>query len=201
MRELGIPFREELHPFGAPNSFRTFSPSGMVPCLEDGTTVVWDSLAVVEYLAELFPGVWPASKDARTWARCAVAEMHSGFTALRTFCPMNCALRVRIESSPPALLLDLDRIDELWNIGLSRYGGAFLTGDLFTAVDAFFAPVAFRVQTFEPSLSAASLQYARQLLALTSMQEWYAAALVEPWRDEEHEQEVRQIGTVLADFR
>ena len=114
---------------------------------------------------------------------------------------MNCALRVRIESSSPALLLDLDRIDELWNNGLSRYGGAFLTGDLFTAVDAFFAPVAFRVQTFEPSLSAASLQYARQLLALTSMEEWYAAALVEPWRDEEHEQEVRQIGTVLADFR
>ena len=201
LRELGIPFQEKLHPFGEKNAFRAFSPSGMVPCLTDGHIMVWDSLAIVEYLAEQFPGVWPAEREARAWARSACAEMHSGFIDLRTKCPMNCALRVRPNAIPPELQSDLDRIDELWNDGFSRFGGPYLTGELFTAVDAFFAPVAFRVQTFEPELSDASLQYVQQLLALPSMEEWYSSALHEVWRDEAHEREIRQIGTVLADLR
>ena len=201
MRELGIPFQEELRPFGETNAFRVFSPSGKVPCLMDGNTVVWDSLAIVEYLAEQFPNVWPADRGARVWARSAAAEMHSGFSGLRGICPMNCGLRVRIDPCPPALLNDLDRIDELWNDGFSRFGGAFLTGESFTAVDAFFAPVAFRVQTYAPKLSEISLQYTHKLLSLPSMKEWYDSALGEVWRDEEHEKEVRQAGTVIADFR
>ena len=86
MRELGLPFEEKLTPFAGhdtPDAFRAFSPTGKVPCLVDGPTVVWDSLAITEYLAERFPHVWPAQAEARAWARCAAAEMHSGFPALR----------------------------------------------------------------------------------------------------------------------
>jgi glutathione S-transferase len=201
MRELGMPFEENLVPFGKKNVFRAFSPSGRVPCLDDGSTVIWDSLAIVEYLAERFPGVWPADPIARAWARSAAAEMHSGFADLRHFCPMVCGLRVRIDSWPPAPLDDLARIDELWQDGLSRFGGPFLAGEPFTAADAFFAPVAFRIQTFEPQLSDRALAYANRLLALPAMQEWYTSALSEAWRDEEHEMRVLQAGSLLDDHR
>ncbi len=201
MRELGIPFQENLTPFGDKNAFRAFSPSGMVPCLVDGDNVVWDSLAIAEYLAEQFPGVWPADRDARAWARSAAAEMHSGFANLRHTCTMICGLRVRVASYPPAVLQEFARIDELWQDGLSRFGGPFLAGDAFTAVDAFFAPVAFRIQTYEPQLSERSHEYANQLLSLPAMQEWYVSALGEVWRDDEHERRVREVGTLLADFR
>ena len=92
MRELGIPFREILVPFGGaanPDAFRAFSPTGKVPCLVDGTTTVWDSLAISEYVGERHAGVWPAEALARAWARSAAAEMHSGFQALRGKMPMN----------------------------------------------------------------------------------------------------------------
>ena len=201
MRELDIPFQENLAPFGGETAFETFSPSGKVPCLMDGETVVWDSLAIVEYLAEDFPGVWPVAKQARAWARCAAAEMHSGLTGLRMTCPMNCGVRVRIESSPEALVSDLDRLDALWNDGFSKFGGPFLAGPDFTAVDAFFAPVAFRIQTYDIELSERSLQYVDRLLALPAMQEWYFAALEEVWRDESHDEEILQSGVLLADLR
>ena len=204
MRELGIPFKEKLVPFGGrgdANAFRAFSPTGKVPCLVDGSTVVWDSLAIVEYLAERVPKVWPRDAVARAWARCAAAEMHSGFSNLRGICGMNCGIRVRIDPQPAALLGDLQRIDELWNDGLERLGGPFLAGEAFTAVDAFFAPVAFRVQSYDLPLSARSREYANRLLSLPSMQEWYLAALNETWRDEEHEDEARKAGEWLQDLR
>ena len=98
MRALGIPFDETLVPFlggvGANwDAFRAFSPTGKVPCLRDGDAVVWDSLAIAEYLAERHAGVWPADPRARAWARCAAAEMHSGFPGLRSVCTMNCGVR------------------------------------------------------------------------------------------------------------
>lgn len=204
MRSLGIPFEETLVPFaggGEQVAFRAFSPSGKVPCLVDGDTTVWDSLAIVEYLAELFPGVWPADAQARAWARSAAAEMHSGFPVLRQRCSMNCGLRVRIDPFPPELKRDWARMDALWNDGLGRFGGPFLAGTEVTAVDAFFAPVAFRVQTYSPPLSASAEQYARRLLDLPALREWYASALTEPWRDEDHDREVRACGTVLQDHR
>ncbi|MDI6746268.1 MAG: glutathione S-transferase family protein [Rhodocyclaceae bacterium] len=204
MRQLKIPFEEKLVPFGgkaAPDMFRSFSPSGRVPCLIDGTTVVWDSLAITEYLAEQTPQVWPADVLARAWARCAAAEMHSGFNALRECCTMNCGVRVRLNEHSAGLQHDIARIDELWSEGLARFGGPFLAGSSFTAVDAFFAPVAFRVQTYGLPLSPAAVQYVERLLALEPMQEWYAAALDETWREEDHETEVRQAGTVLEDRR
>jgi glutathione S-transferase len=204
MRELRIPFQEKTVPFGGkgdPNAFRAFSPTGKVPCLVDGSTVVWDSLAIAEFLAERVPQVWPGDSVARAWARCAAAEMHSGFSTLRATCPMSCGIRVRIDPYPSALLREWARIDELWNDGLARFGGPFLASEAFTAVDAFFAPVAFRVQSYDPPLSARSREYVNRLLSLPSMKEWYLAALSETWRDEEHEEEARRAGAWLQDLR
>ncbi len=204
MRELEIPFVERLVCFGdkmEPNTFRSFSPSGKVPCLIDGATTVWDSLAITEYLAEQVPQIWPTDVSARAWARSAVAEMHSEFMALRQCCTMNCGLRVRIDTYSPGLERDLARLNELWLQGFSRFGGPYLAGSSFTAVDAFFAPVAFRIQTYEPVMAHDSLLYAKRLLALPSMQDWYAAALRETWRDEAHEVIARNAGVWLNDYR
>jgi len=204
MRQLNIPFREVLVPFGGaqnPDAFRAFSPTGKVPCLVDGTTTVWDSLAITEYLAERRAGVWPSDPVARAWARSAAAEMHSGFQALRNTCGMNCGFRVRLHSIDAALKRDLDRIEQLWAEGLGRSGGPFLSGTSFCAADAFFAPVAFRIQTYAPPLAAGSQRYATHLLGLPAMQQWYAAALTESWRDPEHEEEVRAVGTWTQDLR
>jgi glutathione S-transferase len=204
MSELGIPFEEKLTPFGQGSNwsaFRHFSPSGRVPCLHDGDAVVWDSLAIAEYLAEDHPAVWPSDRTARAWARCAAAEMHSGFAALRSQCGMVCGIRVRLHETGPALRADIERIGELWLEGLARFGGPFLAGKAFTAVDAFFAPVAFRVQTYGLVLPAPAADYAQRLLAMPSMRRWYAAALQESWRDGEHEQEVMRYGEVVEDLR
>ncbi|HEX5489064.1 MAG TPA: glutathione S-transferase family protein [Rhodanobacteraceae bacterium] len=204
LRERGIPFEEKLVQFETGSSwekFRTFSPSGKVPCLVDGDTVVWDSLAIAEYVAESHPGVWPADAAARAFARSAAAEMHSGFPALREQCTMNCGIRVKLHRIGEALSRDLARVDELWNEGLARFGGPFLAGAEFTAADAFYAPVAFRIQTYSPPLGDRGDDYARRLLALPSMQGWYASALAETWRDAAHEAEVAQWGTLTQDLR
>ena len=204
MRMLEIAFDEELVPFGggpAGVGFHAFSPTGKVPCLVDGDAVVWDSLSIAEYLAERVPAVWPADAVARAWARSASAEMHSGFTTVRNICTMNCGLRIRLSSTPAELLAEWARIDALWSEGLRRFGGSFLAGARFTAVDAFFAPVAFRVQTYTPPLSDAARAYAERLLQLAPMRAWYEAALSEPWRDAAHEDEARHVGTVLTDLR
>ena len=204
LRQLAIPFEEKLTPFAEGSNwaaFRSFSPSGKVPCLHDGDAVVWDSLAIAEYVAERHPLVWPGDAQARAWARSAAAEMHSGFTALRQQCPMHCGFRIRLKEISPALKSDIERIDELWREGLQRFGGPFLAGGQFTAVDAFFAPVAFRVQTYAPPLSAAASAYAQRLLALEAMREWEAAALRETWRDAAHDEETLAAGSLLADHR
>ena len=105
------------------------------------------------------------------------------------------------QSIDAPLLRDLARLEELWADGFGRFGGPFLTGARFCAVDAFFAPVAFRIQTYEPPLNAGARRYAAQLLALPSMKDWYAAALAETWRDEEHEVEARGAGEWREDLR
>jgi glutathione S-transferase len=204
LRELAIPFREILVPFGGsanPDAFRSFSPTGKVPCLVDGPVTVWDSLAITEYVAERHPEVWPADVATRAFARCAAAEMHSGFFGLRNTCTMNCGIRVALHGVDAALARDLARLEALWSDGLERFGGPFLTGARFTAADAFFAPVAFRIQTYDLPLADVARQYAARLRALPSMQAWYAAALAETWRDEEHEAETRAAGHWHRDLR
>lgn len=204
MKERGIAFQERLVPFDAGTSyakFRAFSPTGKVPCLLDGKTVVWDSLAIAEYLGEAHPGLWPTDKAARAWARCAAAEMHSGFGMLRQVCTMNVGLRVRLRERPAALEADIARIGELWNEGLARFGGPCLAGAEFSVVDGFYCPVAFRVRTYGLRLDGAAADYAARLVALGSMREWEAAALAEPWREEAHELEVLAAGEIVADLR
>ena len=204
MQELGIAFTEHLKVFEPGSNwahFRSFSPNGRVPCLHDGKTVVWDSLAITEYLAERHAGVWPASAETRAWARCAAAEMHSGFATLRERCSMSCGVRVSLHERPPSLEADLRRVAELWSEGLQRFGGPFLAGERFGAVDAFFAPVALRIQTYGLELPQPAASYALRLLDLGSMQSWYQAALAETWRDEPHEAQIRGLGKVLADLR
>ena len=203
MRELGIAFDEQIRPFndGPGLTFAGVSPSGRFPCLVDGDTVVWDSLAITEYLAESYPTVWPTYKTARTFARSAAAEMHSGFANLRNICGMNVGLRIELAAIPEALAQDIARIDALWNDGLTRFGGPFLAGDRFTAVDAFFTAVAFRVQTYDLKLSEPATACAKRLLALPSMQDWYAAALKETWRRSAYESEALAAGRIVADYR
>jgi glutathione S-transferase len=204
MRELGIPFEERLlqfEPTLVQKAFRAFSPTAKVPCLIDGDMRVWDSLAITEYLAERRLDVWPARPDARAWARCAAAEMHSGFSAIRNVCSMNCGVRISLNEISETLTMELARIDELWTEGLERFGGPFLAGERFTAADAFFAPVAFRVQTYSLTLSARSAQYVARLLDLRGMRAWYQEALAETFRDLPHDAEIPRYGKLIQDLR
>ena len=137
MREKGIVFEEIITPF-ADNSdvspFKKFSPTGKVPCLDDNGTLVWDSLAICEYLAENEPACWPADRVARAWARCASAEMHSSFQTLRTQCQMNCGVRVTLNQIDDALRADIERVSTLFCDGLQRFGGPYLAGQTYTIV-------------------------------------------------------------------
>ena len=204
MTEFGIPFEEELTPF-IPGSnkepFKQFSPTGTVPCLHDNEIVVWDSLAIIEYLADKHDGIWPEQLKVRTWARCASAEMHSGFTSLRSNCGMSVGVRVELNEISTALQQDIDRIDELWCEGLEQFGGPFLAGKLFTAVDAFFAPVVYRIRTYDLQLSQKSNDYVKKILECAAMQQWEQAALQEPWIDQAHDNEIRSYGDIIRDFR
>jgi glutathione S-transferase len=203
MKHLGIPFEQRKFAFQSPDwqKVREVSPTGRVPTLTDGATVVWDSLAIVEYLAEAHDHVWPNDKIARAWARSAAAEMHSGFSTLRNVCGMTVGVRVVLDEVSADLQHDLNRISALWTEGLKRFGGPFLAGGAFTAVDAFFCPVAFRVQTYGLKLEPEAMIYAERLLALSAMKEWYEAGIAETWRDPSHEDEPLKYGRVVDDVR
>ncbi|USZ48492.1 glutathione S-transferase family protein [Halomonas sp. DN3] len=205
LRQLEIPFELAFHPFDEQGNshadFRRFSPSGRVPCLHHDQRVVWDSLAIIEYLAERHSEIWPEHVDARCWARSACAEMHSGFGALRQQCPMHCALRVRLNEKTPELLDDLHRLDELLEDGLTRFGGPYLCGEQFTAADAFFAPIAFRMRTYDLPMGGPSRDYLERLLALPAMRQWQSEAVCEPFRELPLEAQILASGTVLKDLR
>ena len=201
---LDIPFNEHQHFFTPDNSgFRDFSPTALVPALVDGEVTVWDSLAIAEYVAEAYPKVWPSHKAARAWARCAAAEMHSGFSTLRNQCSMSVGVRIKLFDTPPALIRDLARIDALWTQGLSQFGGQYLADGTFTAVDAFFVPVVFRVQTYGLGfhLSQTARAYVDRMLAEPAVKAWYDAGLAETQRDAPHEAEMATFGEVIADYR
>lgn len=204
MRQLNIAFIEQLVPFsqqGNFEKFRTFSPSGKVPCLVQQDIVVWDSLAICEFLYEHHKDVWPADARARAFARCAAAEMHSGFSILRNICGMSCRHTVKLPKIPAPLQQDIDRLSELFEQGIADFGGPFLAGSHFSAVDAFFAPVAFRMQSYGLVFSDTAHQYLQRLLGLPAMQDWYQQALIEPWLDEAHDEEISRYGQIIADRR
>jgi glutathione S-transferase len=164
-----------------PNPANTaFSPSGLVPCLHDGDVVVWDSYAIADYLAERHPGMWPADPAARAWARSIAAEMHSGFSALCNEMAMCIRERVDVRPWSAALSADVARISRIFDDTRRRFGtgGDFLCGT-FSIADCFYAPVAFRFQTYAVSPAGSAGAYVEALLAHRWLREWEAAALAE----------------------
>jgi glutathione S-transferase len=180
----GAPFREvmvSLRGLAEPNpENRAFSPSARVPCLHDGDTVVWDSLAIAEYLAERHPGMWPLDPVARAFARSASAEMHSGFGHLRNEMSMCIKERVDVRPWSPGLAADIARVTEIWSEARRRFasGGPYLTG-AFGIADAFYAPVAFRFRTYMVAPDGAAGAYLDALTAHPWVKEWETAARAE----------------------
>lgn len=190
MRGLGIPFEEHKlrFDFSEGSPFRTevarINPAGRVPVLllDDGFAV-WDTLAIAEALAERFPGVWPADARARARARSVCAEMHSGFGALRSHCPMNIEASLadvgqRIWAEQEAVRQDLARIERLFADALAGSGGPFLFG-AFGAADAFYAPVAMRLHTYALPVSPTTRAYVDRLSAHPAVAAWISDALAE----------------------
>jgi len=170
MKVYGMPFREQRIALYGPESkgeILKYSPAGKVPCLIDGGIHVWDSLAILEYLAEREPRLWPADRAARARARSISAEMHSGFPSLRQHMSMNIHKRHSCKGRMPEVLAEIARILEIW----SECRGPFLFG-AFGAADAMYAPVVLRFRTYEVELPPACRAYADAVLALPALQEW-----------------------------
>jgi glutathione S-transferase len=185
LRQAGIAFEEEQLTFGTAEfktRVRKYSAAGKVPLLIDGDLVVWDSLAIAEYVAEKFPGkgLWPAPAAARAVARSACAEMHSGFQDLRSRMTMNCQVHLTNVLFDKKVRREVARIVELWQDCRQRFGadGPFLFGR-FGVADAFFAPVTIRFTNYAVELPPVARQYVDTIQALPAMQEWIAAARAE----------------------
>lgn len=203
MKAMNIPFEDRLERFTKPanyDDFRAFSPTGQVPVLLDEGRTIYDSLGITLYLADRHDGVWPTDPDARAWAMCATVEMHSGFSALRNDCTMNVGVRVKPKPMSAALKANVARIRELWEEGLSRFGGPYLAGAQFSAVDAFYAPVAYRARTYGLDVGAGQ-GWVDHIIAHPAMQQWEAEALKETWREVSHEEELSECGKIIADYR
>ncbi len=192
LKRAGVAFTETLIRLRQANSDLTAdaaaaagSPSRLVPALRDGDLVIWDSLAICEYLAERAPSarLWPTDPTKRALGRCAVAEMHSGFQSLRGECPMDLSRRVAMNVSEAAAK-DVRRVVALWTDLLNRSGGPFLLGE-WSIADAFYTPVATRFRTYGLRLddfgdTGAGEAYAMRLLRTPEFLEWEAGALSDP---------------------
>lgn len=189
MKALGIPFEEILIPFGSPlgnpefkQRVAAYTPAGLVPALIDGDVHVWETLAIMEYLAEKFPEkqLWPADAKARAAARAIASEMHAGFSALRGECPMNIRRPIKPRDIPAAAQANVKRIEEIWSGCRAKYGGPFLFGR-FGAADAMYAPVVARLNTYGIKVGGEALGYMEAMMALPAWAEWRAGALKETW--------------------
>lgn len=203
LKALGIGFVDRIEPFTGPDNhadFRAFSPTGQVPVLIDGARVIADSLAITLYLAERHAGVWPADQEARIFAQGAVAEMHGGFGHLRSDCTMNVGVRVAPRPMSEGLRRNVARVREIFEAGPDRFGGPWLAGAEFSAADAFYAPVAFRVRTYGLEVGSGRA-WVERVLAHPAMRQWESEALAEPWREAAHEEELAAAGTITADYR
>lgn len=203
MKALGIPFEDRLEPFTKPDNyddFRQFSPTGQVPLLIDGERRIPDSLGITLYLADRHGGVWPRDEEARIFAQGAVTEMHGGFGHLRNDCTMNIGVRVAPKPMSVGLQRNIARVREIFEDGLSRFGGPWLAGAEFSAADAFFAPVAFRIRTYGLDVGKGQA-WVDHVLAHPAMKKWESAALAETWREVSHEDELAAAGSITADYR
>jgi glutathione S-transferase len=189
----GLPYEEIIVPLDQPETTPTLaklSASGRVPALIDeaaGITVC-DSLAICERLAEAKPDLWPADASARAIARSVSAEMHSGFAALRTHCPMNIRASLPRASFPDDVKADVARIVQIWADCRAKYGagGAFLFGAP-TIADAMFAPVVTRFRTYGITTEGEAVAYAQAIWTWAPMQKWIEAAKAEPWKHSKYD--------------
>jgi glutathione S-transferase len=191
MTVAGIAFEEIVIPLFEPGSakkIRQYTPSGTVPVLIDHGVAVWETLAILEHLAERFPaaGLWPADPAARSHARVVSAEMHAGFAPLRKNCPMNMWLPPKKREQPPEVLGNAARIEAIWQDCRVRFGqnsdagGPFLFGK-FCAADAMYAPVVARFHNYAFDVTADTKTYMDAIRALPAWTQWRSAALQEPW--------------------
>lgn len=192
LKQAGIPFQEVMlrfDAFGADSQFKQrlgpISPSGKVPVLVDDGFAVWDTLAIAEYLAEKFPQhhLWPTAPQARARARSVCAEMHSGFSALRSACGMNVEAALPevgrlIWRDKPAVRADVERLVEMWSALLAEHQGPMLFGD-FSIADAYYAPVCMRLATFQLPVPAHIAAYVERVRTLPGVRAWIDGALVE----------------------
>jgi glutathione S-transferase len=192
MRQFGLPFDEMMVRFdsmAADSEFKrriaAVTPAARVPVLVDGDVKVWDSLAIAEYLAETFPErpLWPRDRPLRALARSLCAEMHAGFSALRSHCPMNIEASLpevgaRVLAQQPQVAADAARIGAMWSDALARSGGPFLCGE-FGIVDACYAPVVMRFRTYGLPLPPAAQAYADRLVGAPGVAAWISDALAE----------------------
>jgi len=195
MTAFGIPFQEvriELDQPDTANRICSYSACGRVPVLLAGEITIWDSLAIVEYLAEQFPELhlWPQDVAARAMARSICAEMHCGFTDLRNSMPMNISASLPGKGRTNGAQADIGRISEIWEECLSRFGHhQFLFGD-FSIADAYFAPVVARFRTYGVSLAPALDAYCRRVLAHPAVARWVTEALAETETAPRHDAEL-----------
>lgn len=192
MRQSGIPFEEVLVRFDAfdtssqfKQTLRPLTPTGKVPLLVDGELAIWDTLAIAEYLAEQFPDkqLWPQAVAARARARSVCAEMHAGFSALRSHCPQNIEASLPevgalIWRDQPAVRADVARLVSMWRELLDTHGGPLLFGP-FTIADAYFAPVCMRLKTYALPVPAEIASYVERVAALPGVVDWTAQARAE----------------------
>lgn len=191
MKVKGIAFTETLSRFDIENyqeAFQGFSPTGKVPVLKAGDQTIWESMSILEYLADLFPdkGFWPQDINQRALARSLANEMYVGMMGLRSECPMNMAREHKALEVSDQVRKDVARIEAIWGDALEKSGGPFLFGE-FCNVDAMFAPVVNRLEIYLLSNNAAVKQYSTAMKALPAWQEWEQAGRAEPWVFDEDE--------------
>lgn len=187
----GIPFEEVVVPFDFATGnqhFKEFSPTGQVPVLVHGDVRIWQSLAIIEYVAELFPEarIWPKERDKRAVARAASMEMLSGFQHLRSACPMNIRRPKGKIALADGVMADVARIEAIWRDLRARSGGPFLLG-AFSGIDAMFAPVVNRFDIYDLVSASDTLSYIAEVKAHPAWRSWEEAARAEPWIVQEDE--------------
>jgi glutathione S-transferase len=188
LAQLKIPFEEVIIPMDQPEtraSMLKYAPTGKCPSLQDGKIAIWESLAIIEYLAEAYPEktVWPKGKAARAHARSLASEMHAGFVALRQACPTNFRRPVKAIALSDEVRGDVARIEAAWAHASATFGrgGPFLFGR-FSAADAMFAPIVNRFHVYDVSVSTQTRAYMETIMALPAWKAWIADAHAEPWR-------------------
>jgi glutathione S-transferase len=193
MRHLDIPFDEITVPLEQDSTqaeILSYSPAAKVPCLRHGDIVVWDSLAIIEYIAETHPerAIWPKAVAARAQARALAAEMHSGFAALRAHLPMNMRRPVRERPLTQEAAADLARLEQAFAQARKSFGagGAFLFGD-FSAADAMFAPIVNRLHVYDAPVTRQTHAYMDAMMTLPAWRDWTAGAFAEDWTIEKYD--------------